>query len=495
MLRFFKSILCLTLMLFVYNCGTKVSNTKIPVSTKSAVADNLLQEAMQLNSISKWYEAKEKLLKAIEIDENFGFAYMVLSTFGTNTVTETDTYYEKALSLKDQLNDVERCMLEVRTSYRDNDTEKRLEYSKKILELIPDNAFAHLRMAYTHWEMADIEESRKYLLSAIEKDKYYNEAYGALIQNYMFYEPKSYEKAEKYATEILSYNKNESYYHVALGDVYRGQNKLEKAAEKYDDAYDAGTNNFLSAAKAGHAYTMINPPEARKRFDQAIKDARNADQRIGPEYSKTYTYLHEDNFQKAYAQLINLKNKIDSYEFSDEKKQDEISSILWHEYFIKAHTGEHDAAKNALKKQKEINLAKAKKSKNTRSVKNTESGALWAESHLEIMKGNYDGAKTKLGKLKSMVENESNPRRLDGYHNLMGMASLMSGNPKKGVEHFEKVIDPSNIYFTYFNGLAHKASGNPKKAKELFQEVATHNFNGLNYTFVRNKAIKEIKKG
>ena len=34
-----------------------------------------------------------------------------------------------------------------------------------------------------------------------------------------------------------------------------------------------------------------------------------------------------------------------------------------------------------------------------------------------------------------------------------------------------------------------------KKAKELFQEVATHNFNGLNYTFVRNKAIKEIEKG
>ena len=122
----------------------------------------------------------------------------------------------------------------------------------------------------------------------------------------------------------------------------------------------------------------------------------NANQKIGPEYAKIYTYLHEDNFQKAYNQLVKLKNNIDSYDFSDEKKQDEISSILWHEYFIKAHTGEHDAAKTALKKQKEIDLAKAKKSKNTRSVKNTESGALWAESHLEIMKGNYDVAKTKL---------------------------------------------------------------------------------------------------
>ena len=495
MLRFFKSIIYLTLMLCIYSCGTKVSNTKLPVSTKSAEADNLLQEALQLNSISKGDEAKKKLLKAIEIDENFGFAYMVLSTFGSNTVTETDTYYEKALSLKDQLNDVERCMLEVRTSYRDNDTEKRLEYSKKILELIPDNAFAHLRMGYTHWEMADIELSRKFLLSAIKKDKYYSEPYTGIVNNYMFSEPKSYDKAEKYATEVLSFNKDESYYHVELGDVYRAQNKLEKAAEKYDDAYEAGTDNFLSAAKAGHAYTMIDPPEARKRFDQAIEDARNTNQRIGPEYAKIYTFLHEDNFQKAYAQLIKLKNKIDSYDLSDEKKQDNLSSILWHEYFIKAHTGEHDAAKTALKKKKEIDLAKAKKSKNNRSVKNTQSFALWAESHLEIMKGNYDVAKTKLEKLKSMVENESNPQRFDGYHNLMGMANLMSGNSKKGVEHFEKVIDPSNIYFRYFNGLAHKASGNSDKAKELFKEVATHNFNNLNYTVVRNKAIKEIEKG
>ena len=120
---------------------------------------------------------------------------------------------------------------------------------------------------------------------------------------------------------------------------------------------------------------MINPPEARKRFDKAIKDARNTNQKIGPEKWKIYSYLHEDNFQKAYNQLVKLKNNIDSYEFSDEKKQDEISSILWHEYFIKAHTGEHDAAKTALKKKKEIDLESAKKSKNTHSIKNTESSS------------------------------------------------------------------------------------------------------------------------
>ena len=41
---------------------------------------------MKLNSISQGDKAKEKLLEAIELDPNFGFAYIMLSTFGTNTV-------------------------------------------------------------------------------------------------------------------------------------------------------------------------------------------------------------------------------------------------------------------------------------------------------------------------------------------------------------------------------------------------------------------------
>ena len=65
---------------------------------------------------------------------------------------------------------------------------------------------------------------------------------------------------------------------------------------------------------------MIDPPEARKRFDQAIIDSKSLDQKVGPEYGKVYTYLHENDFQKGYSQLIKLKNNMDSYGFSNEKK-------------------------------------------------------------------------------------------------------------------------------------------------------------------------------
>jgi tetratricopeptide (TPR) repeat protein len=117
------------------------------------------------------------------------------------------------------------------------------------------------------------------------------------------------------------------------------------------------------------------------------------------------------------------------------------------------------------------------------------------ESHLDIMKGDYDGAKKKLSRLKEMASNENNPQKLDGYHRLMGMANLMSGNAEIGVEHFEKAVNQGNIYFTYFKGLAYKASGNIDKAKEIFQYVATFNFNVLIYTVVRNRAQEETAKG
>ena len=170
MVRHLKISFVIVLSIMLYSCGSNSSTTKIPVSTESKEAEDIYHQAFRLNSIFKGDEAKKKLLKAVEFDKDFGAAYIFLSQFGSNTGSETDDYYEKALSLKEKLNDVEKCLLEIRTSYRDNDTEKRLEYSKKLVELLPNNAIAHQRMAYYHWGMSIIEESRKSLLLAIDKD-------------------------------------------------------------------------------------------------------------------------------------------------------------------------------------------------------------------------------------------------------------------------------------------------------------------------------------
>ena len=98
MAKNFLSIIPFVFLLF-YSCGNNVSNTRIPLSTKSIEVSNLYHEAIALNNIYKNSEAKEKLLEAIKIDSNFAAGYLLLSTFNSNSVSETDKYYEKALGL------------------------------------------------------------------------------------------------------------------------------------------------------------------------------------------------------------------------------------------------------------------------------------------------------------------------------------------------------------------------------------------------------------
>ena len=347
MSKHFLSLISL-LFILLYSCSNDTSNTKIPLSTNYVEVNNLYHEAIALNNIYKGNEAKEKLLEAVSIDSNFGAGYILLSTFNTNSVSETDKYYDKALSLKEKMNDVEKCFLDIRSSYRSNDVKQRVKASKKLIEMIPENAIAHERMSYTNYEMADIEGSRQSALKAIDCDKYYSPAYNILVNSYTFAEPKSFDKAENYAKQVLSFNKKKSFYHVMLGDVYRAQNKLKEAALKYDDAFKVGTNNWLSAAKAGHAYTMFDPAEARKRFDQAINEAKTKNQKIGPEYAKIYTYLHQNDFSMALDQVRSIKQNLNSYDFTKQEIDSELSDLLWHEYFIYSHSGQYEMAKKSL---------------------------------------------------------------------------------------------------------------------------------------------------
>ena len=80
---------------------------------------------------------------------------------------------------------------------------------------------------------------------------------------------------------------------------------------------------------------------------------------------------------------------------------------------------------------------------------------------------------------------DSNPEKIKAWNG--PLQNLPVYEP--GLSEVIEKVRGRNLFFS------DNISGNIEKAKKLFQEVATHNFNGLNYTVVRNKAIKEIEKG
>ena len=169
-----------------------------------------------------------------------------------------------------------------------------------------------------------------------------------------------------------------------------------------------------------------------------------------------------------------------------------MSGVLWNEYHVLSHMGKYDDARTTLSEKRDLDLYIAGKSKNKESIRQTEANLFWLESHLFIMMGEYKKAEETLKKVYNLRSVENNPLKNDGYHNLMGMCKLNTGDIKKSIEHFNKVKDQSNVYFKYFKGLAYKSDGKKEKAKQIFESVAKYNFNGIIYTTVRKRAIKEI---
>ena len=478
---------------FVFGCEQN-NTTLIPINSISQESIDLFHQALDYESVDKEKEALDLINKSIKIDPNFSMGHLWKSILA-QTNSEVDASFEKAESLKENMNDVEKALLGIRSTYRNNNLDKRLEHCLKLAEAIPNNAYAHQRLGITHWEREEIQKSRDALIKAIKIDPNYAPPLSNLTWNYLWGDPQDHDLAMKYAKKALSIEKEKSFYFVLLGDVYRAKNDLEMAAKQYDKAFKAGTNKYLSAGKAGHAYTFLEDyEEARKRFSQAKEEATNPSSKLWADLFSVYTYLYIDDYSKAHADLLGVKNNMSSYGFSDEEKDERMSRVLWNEYHVLSHMGKYDDAKIILAEKRILDMSIANKSKNKESIRQTEANLLWLESHLFIMMGLYDKAEENLAKVLELRSVENNPLKNDGYNNLMAMCKLMRGDVKNSIEHFDKVKDQSNVYFKYFKGLSYKSNGNMEKAQEIFESVAKYNFNGLIYTTVRKRAIKETLK-
>ncbi|MFQ5770832.1 MAG: hypothetical protein ACE5HX_09860 [bacterium] len=117
--------------------------------------------------------------------------------------------------------------------------------------------------------------------------------------------------------------------------------------------------------------------------------------------------------------------------------------------------------------------------------------ALW-EGMLAAHKGDFETAITKAEVNAKQLEPDNNPRKLEGFHRLMGKINLLQKNHKEAVEHYQKA-NLNGVQVKYELALAQEGLGNEQEAQRLFTEVAEWNFNGVGYALVRNEALKKIK--
>jgi len=86
------------------------------------------------------------------------------------------------------------------------------------------------------------------------------------------------------------------------------------------------------------------------------------------------------------------------------------------------------------------------------------------------------------------VAPQQNPRKMENYHDLMGLIYFLQRKYAKAVEEY-RLADLTNMYNKYHLALALDGARQKEEARKIFKEVAEWNFNTVGYALVRQDAM------
>jgi tetratricopeptide (TPR) repeat protein len=468
----------------------KSDKGEIPITTKSEEALAVFLKGQDNLDLGKFLEANALFRKAVEKDPNFAYAYLNIANSATSTA-EFKTNMDLAAANAKEISEGEKILIKINLTFLSNDTEKRLELAKKLVKKYPKSQRAWITFAGIHTARNEAEAARASLKKAVELDPTFYLPYTNLGFSYLFSEPKDFVKAKKYMKKVVKLNPEKDTLYINLGDTYRANQELEKAREAYTKATKLDPTNGIAFLKKGHINSFLgNFDEARTDYQQGITVAQDQQKPTYANY-KAFTYLHEGDAKSAIHALQKIFDSIENSSIPKHQQNGPRIFTLTNQATIALHHNMFDQAKKCLEQRSKYMREQAEVTGTPEAKRNQEATIILWEGLLAARKGDFKKAAKKAEENAKLLESDNNPRKLEGYHQLMGLLNLKQKKYEKAIEHYQKA-NLNNMYIRYHLGLAYDGAGNNEEAKKIFKEVATFNFNSVGFALVRKEAIKKI---
>ena len=115
------------------------------------------------------------------------------------------------------------------------------------------------------------------------------------------------------------------------------------------------------------------------------------------------------------------------------------------------------------------------------------------QGKLDARMADYGGAREKAEAYKILLESDSNPRKLERYHELLGLTALLEKEYDKSIEHYRQSnlslsAGSGDVKNSYMLATALKGAGQDEEANERLARVASWNFNSAWFAMLRKTA-------
>ncbi len=464
---------------------------EIPITCASDEARATFIKARDALDMGRTLDAKALLEKAIEQDPNFACAYLFQAS-SANSATEFRSNMDKAMANKGKASPGEQILIDINMTFLDNNAEKRFELAKKLAADYPASQRAWLTLAGQHQGRKEYTKARDLMYAAMQINPDFPLPHRDLGFSYLFDEPKEFSLAEKHMKKFVELRPNEASSHIGLGDVYRAQSNLEEARDAYTKATKVDPKSYVGFSKKGHADTFLgNYEEARADYQQAQELAKDNSKATWANFG-TYTYLYAGDVKSALDANEKLVKNIEKIGIPQDQLAVAKANIYFNRARMAMHHGMHEIAEEAVKNYAVHQRQVAQNTKSTDFERTQNANIAFWEGMLAAYKGDFESANSKAEENRKLLEPAQNPRKLEGYHRLMGKINLMQKNHQMAIEHYQQA-NVNGVQVKHELALAHEGAGNNQEAQKLFKEVAEWNFNGVGYALIRNVAIAKTK--
>jgi tetratricopeptide (TPR) repeat protein len=462
---------------------------EIPVSTSSAEARLAFDAGQAAADRGDAVEASALYHTAVALDPNFTYAWVNLSNVAFST-EEFNAALRGGEQGAAKVSDGERMLLEFNKLFLTNNFEAQLALAKQLTEKYPNAPRAWVLLAGAQGALNKFEDQRATLAKAIELAPDFSPAPFALGASYLFNEPRDFAKAEKYYRQAISVAPGYDMYYWSLGDVYRGSNRLEDARRFYQLALQLDPHDPTAPLKLGHVDSFLGHfDEAGRDYDRGIEAGGAANAGFIAPF-KSFIWVYAGEPAKAIQSLEKLVVDIDGFGAGKDQVLNAKIIALTNAAQIALHSGLNDDAERALTQRTQLMRQNAKLVGTSEFTNIQETQIAFFDGQLAVAKGDFKTAAKLAQKMAELVKDENNPRKMEPYHELLGLMALRQKNFKKAVTEL-RLADQTQLHNKYLLAEALDATNGHDEAKKLYKEVAENNFNTVDFALLRADARKK----
>jgi len=462
---------------------------EIPLTTSSADARLAFYAGQAALDRGDAQEANDLFRAAVAADPNCAYAWYNLSNVAFSTQEFNDSLQSGAHSAA-RASDGERMLLEFNRLGLEGNLNAQLALAQQLTEKYPSSRRAWLLLAGAQAALNQFTEQRATLKKLIAAAPDFAPAPFALAASYLFNDPTDFEQAEKYYRQAIAIDPGSDQYLWSLGDVYRATNRLDDARRYYKLALQLDPHDQIAPLKLGHVNSFLgNFAEARADYDRGIAASSPANAGFLAAF-KAMTHLYAGDAATGVRALEHVVTEIDGFGAPPAQRLNAKIGALTSAAQAAMYSGAFDDAERVLGARTALMRENAAVVGTPAFTNLQETQIAFFDGQLAAWRGDFKRAKQLAKKVAELSAQQNNPRKMEPYHELLGLVALLQKNYRQAVTEYRQ-SNLAALHNKYQLAQALEATRATDEARRLYREVALNNFNTVDFAMLRKEALRK----